>query len=59
MPSFSDLMDIRLRQENNEALEAIQRIILIEEDKVMSLDEVLARVLGFYGRFVPFKDLTN
>jgi hypothetical protein len=59
MPSFSDLMDIRLRQENNEALEAIQRIILIEEDKVMSLDEVLARVLGFYGRFVPYKDLTN
>jgi hypothetical protein len=51
----SDQRDIRLRQENNEALKAIQRIIMTEEDKVMSLEEVLARVLGFYDRFVPYK----
>lgn len=51
----ADQRDIRLRKENNEALKAIQRIIMTEEDKAMSLDEVLARVLGFYGRFVPYK----
>ena len=52
----SDIRDICLRQENRRDLEAIQRIIMIEEDRVMSLDEVLSRVLGFYGRFVPFKE---
>lgn len=57
--SPSDLRDINLRRENDEALKAIQRIILIEEDRTMSLDEVLARVLGFYGQFVPYKDPTS
>lgn len=54
--SNSDLRDICLRQENTRALEALREIILIEEDNVLSVDEVLGRVLDFYARFVPFKE---
>ena len=52
----SDLRDLHLRYQNVRAIEAIQRIIMKEEDTVMSLDEVLFRILDFYGRYVPFKD---
>ena len=31
--------------------------MLEEEDRVYSIDEVLARVLKFYDKFVPFKSL--
>ena len=36
-------------------IKVIQEIILAEEAKVMSRDEVLSRILAFYGRYVPFK----
>jgi hypothetical protein len=52
----ADLRDIRLRKENSQIINAIQEIILAEEDRVMSRDEVLSRILGFYGRYVPFKE---
>jgi hypothetical protein len=53
----TDLRDIRLRRQNFEGLRALQKIMLIEEDQVHSIDEVLARVLTFYNGFVPFKNL--
>jgi hypothetical protein len=55
----SDLRDIRLRQQNFEGLRALQKIMLVEEDQVYSIDEVLARILTFYDRFVPFKNLES
>lgn len=55
----TDLRDIRLRRQNFEGLRALQKIMLIEEDQVHSIDEVLARVLTFYDRFVPFKDFQS
>jgi len=55
----TDLRDIRLRRQNFEGLRALQKIMLIEEDQVYSIDEVLARVLTFYDRFVPFKNLKS
>ena len=36
-------------------LHLIQRVILEEEDQALSIEEVLARVLGFYRQFVPYK----
>jgi hypothetical protein len=51
----ADIRDIRLRKQNTQIIKAIQEIILAEEDRVMSQDEVLSRILGFYGRYVPFK----
>ena len=51
----ADFRDIRLRKQNKQIIKAIQEIILAEEDRVMSRDEVLSRILEFYGRYVPFK----
>ena len=51
----SDLRDLNLRRQNVQAIEAIQSIIMKEEDIVMSQDEVLSRILDFYSRYVPFK----
>ncbi|UCH57758.1 MAG: hypothetical protein JSV18_02275 [Candidatus Bathyarchaeota archaeon] len=53
----SDLRILLLRQENLEALERIQKIIMVEEDRFLSVEEVLSRILGFYNRFVPFKEV--
>ena len=47
--------DIRLRQQNIQDLRTLQDIILMEEDRALSLDETLARVLAFYRRFVPLR----
>lgn len=55
----ANMRDIRLRWQNFEGLQAIQKIMLIEEDKVYSIDEVLARVLTFYNGFVPFKNFQS
>ena len=55
----TDLRDIRLRRQNFEGLRALQKIMLIEEDQAYSIDEVLTRVLTFYNRFVPFKNLES
>ena len=51
----NDLRDIRLRQQNLEDIRRLQKVMLIEEDRVLSRDEVLARLLTFYARFVPFR----
>lgn len=51
----ADLRDLRLREENIQDLRAVQKIILSAEDNVLSLDEVLAWILAFYRRFVPYK----
>jgi len=51
----ADERDLRLRRENVQDLEIIQKIILAEEDRVLSMDEVLSRILSFYRRFVPYK----
>lgn len=58
IPTFlrpADERDLRLRRENVQDLETIQKIILAEEDRVLSMDEVLSRILSFYRRFVPYK----
>lgn len=46
--------DMLLRERSIWNLRSIQKIILLEEELELSLDETLARVLSFYGRFVPF-----
>ena len=51
----ADLRDIRLRKQNKQIIKAIQEIILAEDDRVMSRDEVLSRILEFYGQYVPFE----
>jgi len=33
----------------------LQNVILTQEDRVLSVDEVLTRVLEFYRRFVPYR----
>ncbi len=42
-------------RENIESLKAIQKIILYYENKALSLDEVLTRVLDTYNETVPYK----
>ena len=49
------LRELQLRLHNLKDLETLRRVINEEEEKFLSVDEVLARVLEFYGRFVPFK----
>ncbi|UCD44681.1 MAG: hypothetical protein JSV27_11300 [Candidatus Bathyarchaeota archaeon] len=45
---------VLLSDETMKYLEALNRVILIEEDRVLSLGETVARVLDFYRRFVRF-----
>jgi hypothetical protein len=47
--------DLDIRRQNVRDLRAIQKVIFLEEAQNMSLDEVLARLLTFYHRFVPYK----
>jgi len=47
--------DLKLRMRNAEDLKLIQKIISVEEDQESSLDEVLARVLSLYKKFVPYR----
>lgn len=49
------LRDLDIRRQNVRDLRAIQKVISLEEAKNLSLDEVLARLLSFYRRFVPYK----
>ena len=48
--SPSDLRDINLRRENDEALKAIQRIILIEEDTPSAVDKYEAAIASLQGK---------
>lgn len=47
--------DLELKMRNLEDLKLIQKIISVEEDQESSLDEVLARVLSLYKKFVPYR----
>ena len=47
--------DLELKTRNVEDLKLIQKIISVEEDHESSLDEVLARVLSLYKKFVPYR----
>lgn len=51
----SDARDIRLRKQNLQDLFTLQNVILTQEDRVLSVDEVLTRVLEFYRKFVPYR----
>jgi len=44
-----------LEHQNDSDLRLLQDVILTEEGQTMNREEVLARVIGFYNRFVPFK----
>lgn len=50
-----DKRDLKLRKKNVQSLKAIQNVFSVEEDQILSLDEVMARVLEFYRKFVPYK----
>lgn len=50
-----DQTGICLGQQNLEDLKRIQDVVFLEEDVVLSYDEVLTKILTFYSRFVPFK----
>lgn len=51
----SDARDITLRKQNLQDLFTLQNVILTQEDRVLSVDEVLTRVLEFYRKFVPYR----
>ena len=46
--------DLELRSRNTSSLLRIQEMMNSMEGEVLTLDEVLERVLGFFRRFVPF-----
>jgi hypothetical protein len=48
------MVDKKISEVNLRKLESIQGVINVEEDEAVSLDEVLSRVLKFYGKFVPY-----
>ena len=45
---------IDIADENLLKLRGLQKVISIEEGVETSVDEALARVLEFYGKFVPY-----
>ena len=46
---------LKTMEQNIQDLKRIQFIYLMEEDKNLTLDQVLARVLSFYRKYVPYK----
>jgi len=44
-----------ISEQNLRALESIKEIIEVEEEKNVTFDQTLARVLSHYRRFVPFQ----
>lgn len=44
-----------ISEQNLRALESIKEIIEVEEEKNVTLDQTLSRVLNHYRRFVPFQ----
>jgi len=50
-----DVRDLNLSKENILDLKIIQRVFMMYEDEFLSLDEVLARVLEFYRKFIPYR----
>jgi hypothetical protein len=46
---------IKIMDKNIQNLEKIQLLYFIEENKTLSLEEVLFRIIAFYQRYVPYK----
>ena len=44
-----------ISEQNLRALESIKEIIEVEEEKKVTLDQTLTRVLSNYNRYVPFR----
>ncbi len=51
------MTQVDIADENLLKLTQIQDVVMVEDGLESSIDEVLARVLGFYRKFVPY-DLT-
>ena len=45
----------KISEKNRNALEAVRKIIEIEEERTPTLDEALGRVLNHYRQYVPFQ----
>jgi hypothetical protein len=45
----------KISEKNKRALESILEIIEVEEERTLTLDEVLCRLLNHYKQFVPFQ----
>ncbi len=44
-----------ISEQNLRALESIKEIIEVEEEKKVTLDQTLTRVMSNYRRYVPFR----
>jgi hypothetical protein len=51
--------EIDIADENLMKLKRLQEVILTEDDIESSVDETLARVLDFYGKFVPYSGVAD
>ena len=49
-----EMTQVDIADENLLKLSQIQHVVKIEEELESNIDEVLARVLDFYRRFVPY-----
>ncbi len=45
---------ILLKSKNMSDIHKIQEIMIAMEEKTYTIEQVLERIIGFYGRFVPF-----
>jgi hypothetical protein len=53
--SSEEIRFIKTMDKNIQDLKKIQSLYLMEENKTLSLEEVLSRVLSFYQWHVPYK----
>ena len=49
-----DQDNFRLKSKNMTAIHKIQEIMIAMEEKTYTIEQVLERIIGFYGRYVPF-----
>jgi len=45
---------MKISKINQEHLETLKQVIQLEEDRELTTDQALTRVLGFYKKFVPY-----
>jgi len=45
---------MNLSKANAQNLKAVQKVIMTEEAKSITMDQALTRVLAFYHKFVPY-----
>ncbi len=50
---LTEMAVIDIAWDNLQKLEQIRNVVLMEDEVDSSLDEILSRVLKFYGKFVP------